>query len=88
MITFERMRTAMVLCLMLALAVLCNLAPDESKPWHIAQLLMVGGVYIARDYLQTLIGDYLVLIPMGLLVLIIWSASKTLMPPRAASLLG
>ena len=45
MITFERMRTAMVLCLMLALAVLCNLAPDESKPWHIAQLLMVSGVY-------------------------------------------
>ncbi len=88
MITFERMRTAMVLCLMLALAVLCNLAPDESKPWHIAQLLMVGGVYIARDYLQTLIGDYLVLIPMGLLVLIIWSASENPYASSSGFLIG
>ncbi|WP_288077081.1 hypothetical protein [Pseudomonas sp.] len=88
MITFERMRTAMVLFLMLVLAVLCNLAPDESKPWHIAQLFMVGGVYIARDYLQTLIGDYLVLIPMGLLVLIIWSASENPYASSSGFLIG
>lgn len=88
MITFERMRTAMVLCLMLALAVTCNLLPDESKPWHIVQLLMVGGVYIARDYLQTLIGDYLVLIPMGLLVLIIWSASENPYASSSGFLIG
>lgn len=88
MITFERMRTLSVMSLMLGLALVCNLAPDESKPWHIAQLFMVGGVYIARDYLQTLIGDYLVLIPMGLLVLIIWSASENPYASSSGFLIG
>lgn len=69
------LRTGTVLCLMLALAVLCNQIPENGLPWNILQLLLVGCVYIARDYLQTLIGDYRVLLPMAVLVLVIWTSS-------------
>lgn len=82
------LKTGTVLSLMLALAVLCNQIPDAGLPFHVVQLLLVGGVYIARDYLQTLIGDYLVLIPMGLLVLIIWSASENPYASSSGFLIG
>lgn len=88
MITLERMRTAVVLCLMLGLALLCNMEPFDSGVWHIVQLLLVGCVYLSRDYLQTLIGDYLVLLPMGLLVLIIWSASENPYASSSGFLIG
>jgi hypothetical protein len=88
MITRDSMRTVMVLCLMLGMALVCNMEPFESRSWHIGQLFLVGGVYIARDYLQTLIGDYLVLIPMGLLVLIIWSASDNPYASSSGFLIG
>lgn len=88
MITFERMRMSMVVCFMLALALLCNLVPGDTQPWHIFQLLLVGCVYIARDHLQTLIGDYLVLVPMGLLVLIIWLASENPYASASGFLIG
>lgn len=71
-----QLKTGTLLSLMLALAVLCNQIPDAGLPYHIAQLLLVGGVYIARDYLQTLIGDYRVLLPMAVLVLVIWTSSE------------
>lgn len=76
MITAERMRMVLVLCLMLGLALACNLIESDSKVWHVTQLLLVGMVYIARDHLQTLIGDYLVLVPMSLLVIIVWSSTE------------
>ena len=88
MITFNRMRTLAVMSLMLGLALVCNLEPFESRSWHVAQLVLVGCVYLCRDYLQTLIGDYLVLIPMGVLVLIIWSASENPYASSSGFLIG
>lgn len=82
------LKTGTILSLMLALAVLCNQIPDAGLPFHVAQLLLVGGVYIARDYLQTLIGDYRVLLPMAVLVLVIWTSSENPYASASGFLIG
>lgn len=82
------LKTGTLLSLMLVLAILCNQIPDAGLPYHIAQLLLIGCVYISRDYLQTLIGDYRVLLPMAVLVLVIWTSSENPYASASGLLIG
>lgn len=75
------------MAVMAVMAILVNRLPD-GELFRVAALFGVGTVYVCRDYLQKLLGDYSVVMPMALVVTVVYFSSDTPYASASAFMVG
>lgn len=82
-----RLRTGTVMASMALIAIMVDRLPS-GELFQFLALLGVGSVYVSRDYLQSLLGDYAVVMPMALVVIAVHFSSGTPYASASAFLVG
>lgn len=82
-----RLKTGTALALMVLFAVVVDRLRD-GEVFSLISLMLIGLIYSIRDYLQALVGDYSVVLPMMLVVVVVAACTNEPYETTSAVLIG